>query len=69
MYFRKRLPQDGKLQFKPQPKNEDDVDIDVRFSVFQKEGERVVMRLLAAGPDLGLEQIGLDKDYDNLVTA
>ena len=28
------------------------------------------MRLLAAGPDLGLEQIGLDKeDYDNLVTA
>ena len=35
-----------------------------------KEGERVVMRLLAAGPDLGLEQIGLDKeDYDNLVAA
>ena len=28
------------------------------------------MRLLAAGPDLGLEQIGLDKeDYDNLVAA
>ena len=68
----KRLPQDGKLQFKnPQPKNEDDLDIDVRFSVIPaKEGERVVMRLLAAGPDLGLEQIGLDKeDYDNLVTA
>ena len=68
----KRLPQDGKLQFKnPQPKNEDDVDIDVRFSVIPaKEGERVVMRLLAAGPDLGLEQIGLDKeDYDNLVAA
>ena len=68
----KRLPQDGKLQFQnPQPKNEDDVDIDVRFSVIPaKEGERVVMRLLAAGPDLGLEQIGLDKDdYDNLVTA
>ena len=68
----KRLPQDGKLQFKnPTPKNEDDVDIDVRFSVIPaKEGERVVMRLLAAGPDLGLEQIGLDKDdYDNLVTA
>ena len=43
----KRLPQDGKLQFKnPQPKNEDDVDIDVRFSVIPaKEGERVVMRL------------------------
>ena len=68
----KRLPQDGKLQFKnPTPKNEDDVDIDVRFSVIPaKEGERVVMRLLAAGPDLGLEQIGLDKeDYDKLVTA
>ena len=68
----KRLPQDGKLQFKnPKPKNEDDVDIDVRFSVIPaKEGERVVMRLLAAGPDLGLEQIGLDKeDYDKLVTA
>ena len=68
----KRLPQDGKLQFKnPKPKNEDDVDIDVRFSVIPaKEGERVVMRLLAAGPDLGLEQIGLDKeDYDNLVAA
>ena len=68
----KRLPQDGKLQFKnPSPKNEDDVDIDVRFSVIPaKEGERVVMRLLAAGPDLGLEQIGLDKeDYDKLVSA
>jgi type IV pilus assembly protein PilB len=68
----KRLPQDGKLQFKnPTPKNEDDIDIDVRFSVIPaKEGERVVMRLLAAGPDLGLEQIGLDKeDYDNLVAA
>ena len=68
----KRLPQDGKLQFKnPNPKNEDDVDIDVRFSVIPaKEGERVVMRLLAAGPDLGLEQIGLDKeDYDKLVAA
>jgi type IV pilus assembly protein PilB len=68
----KRLPQDGKLQFKnPKPKNEDDVDIDVRFSVIPaKEGERVVMRLLAAGPDLSLEQIGLDKeDYDNLVAA
>ena len=68
----KRLPQDGKLQFKnPTPKNEDDVDIDVRFSVIPaKEGERVVMRLLAAGPDLGLEQIGLDEeDYNNLVTA
>ena len=68
----KRLPQDGKLQFKnPTPKNEDDVDIDVRFSVIPaKEGERVVMRLLAAGPDLGLEQIGLDKeDYDKLVAA
>ena len=66
----KRLPQDGKLQFKnPKPKNEDDVDIDVRFSVIPaKEGERVVMRLLAAGPDLGLEQIGLDKeDYDKLL--
>ena len=68
----KRLPQDGKLQFKnPNPKNEDDLDIDVRFSVIPaKEGERVVMRLLAAGPDLGLEQIGLDKeDYDKLVAA
>ena len=68
----KRLPQDGKLQFKnPAPKTEDDIDIDVRFSVIPaKEGERVVMRLLAAGPDLGLEQIGLDPDdYDKLVNA
>ena len=68
----RRLPQDGKLQFKnPKPKTEDDIDIDVRFSVIPaKEGERVVMRLLAAGPDLGLEQIGLEKqDYDNLVSA
>jgi type IV pilus assembly protein PilB len=68
----KRLPQDGKLKFKnPKPKSEDDVDIDVRFSVIPaKEGERVVMRLLAAGPDLALEQIGLDPDdYDKLITA
>jgi type IV pilus assembly protein PilB len=68
----RRLPQDGKLQFKnPKPKNLDDEDIDVRFSVLPaKEGERVVMRLLAAGPDLGLEQIGLDpQDYNKLVSA
>jgi len=68
----RRLPQDGKLQFKnPKPKSQDDVDIDVRFSVIPaKEGERVVMRLLAAGPDLGLEQIGLEKqNYDDLVAA
>ena len=68
----RRLPQDGKLQFKnPRPTSEDDVDIDVRFSVIPaKEGERVVMRILQAGPDLGLEQIGLEKkDYDNLITA
>ena len=68
----RRLPQDGKLQFKnPRPLSEDDVDIDVRFSVIPaKEGERVVMRILQAGPDLGLEQIGLEKkDYDNLITA
>ena len=68
----RRLPQDGKLQFKnPRPRSADDEDIDVRFSVLPaKEGERVVMRLLAAGPDLGLEQIGLDEaDYKNLVTA
>jgi type IV pilus assembly protein PilB len=68
----RRLPQDGKLQFKnPNPTNVDDEDIDVRFSVLPaKEGERVVMRLLAAGPDLALEQIGFaDEDYKNLVTA
>ena len=68
----KRLPQDGKLKCKnPTPKSDDDVDIDVRFSVIPaKEGERVVMRLLAAGPDLALEQIGLDPDdYDKLITA
>ena len=68
----RRLPQDGKLQFKnPKPKSVDDEDIDVRISCLPaKEGERVVMRLLAAGPDLGLEQIGLDpEDYKNLVSA
>ena len=68
----RRLPQDGKLQFKnPRPANDDDIDIDVRFSVIPaKEGERVVMRILQAGPDLGLEQIGLEKrDYDNLISA
>ena len=68
----RRLPQDGKLQFKnPKPKSADDEDIDVRFSCLPaKEGERVVMRLLAAGPDLGLEQIGLDPDdYKNLVNS
>jgi type IV pilus assembly protein PilB len=68
----RRLPQDGKLQFKnPRPLNDDDIDIDVRFSVIPaKEGERVVMRILSAGPDLGLEQIGLEKqDYENLISA
>ena len=64
----KRLPQDGNYSLKSTPKNEDDVDIDVRFSVIPaKEGEGS-NAFIVAGPDLGLEQIGLDEeDYDNLV--
>ena len=68
----KRLPQDGQLQFKnPAPKSLDDEEIDVRFNVLpSKNGERVVMRILAGSPDLSLDQVGFQpEDYKKLINA
>jgi len=68
----KRLPQDGQLQFKnPNPRSIDDTEIDVRFNVLpSKNGERVVMRILAGSPDLELDQVGFQEDdYKKLISA
>ena len=68
----RRLPQDGQLQFKnPNPRSINDVEIDVRFNVLpSKNGERVVMRILAGSPDLSLDQLGFQvDDYKKLISA
>ena len=63
----RRLPQDGAITFKG-PRNE---DIDFRFNIMPtKNGERIVMRLLAGDPALSLDKLGFDKnDYKKIIDA
>ena len=63
----RRLPQDGAITFKG-PRSE---DIDFRFSILPtKNGERIVMRILAGDPALSLDKIGFDKnDYLKIIDA
>ena len=63
----KRLPQDGAITIKDEKNN----DIDFRFSsVPTKNGERIVMRILAGDSTLSLDSIGLDpRDYQKVVDA
>ncbi|QWD95958.1 GspE/PulE family protein [Polynucleobacter sp. MG-6-Vaara-E2] len=63
----KRLPQDGAITIKDDKNN----DIDFRFStVPTKNGERIVMRILAGDSTLSLDSIGLDsKDYQKVIDA
>lgn len=63
----RRLPQDGAITFKG-PRNE---DIDFRFNIMPtKNGERIVMRILAGDPALSLDKLGFDKnDYQKIIDA
>jgi type IV pilus assembly protein PilB len=63
----KRLPQDGAITIKDDKNN----DIDFRFSaVPTKNGERIVMRILAGDSTLSLDSIGLDpQDYQKVMEA
>lgn len=63
----KRLPQDGAITIKDKNGNE----IDFRFNVMPtKNGERIVMRILAGDPALSLDKIGFDpEDYKKVIDA
>ena len=63
----KRLPQDGAITIKDGKGGE----VDFRFSVMPtKNGERIVMRILAGDPALSLDKIGFDpEDYEKVVAA
>lgn len=62
----KRKPQDGKIKFKKYGP----LDIELRVATIPTAGgvEDVVMRILAAGEPIKLEQLGLSpRNYDNLI--
>ena len=63
----KRLPQDGAITIKDNDGNE----VDFRFNVMPtKNGERIVMRILAGDPALSLDKIGFDPDdYTKVIDA
>lgn len=63
----KRLPQDGAITIKDKNGNE----VDFRFNVMPtKNGERIVMRILAGDPALSLDKIGFDpEDYKKVIDA
>jgi type IV pilus assembly protein PilB len=63
----KRLPQDGAITIKDLDRNE----VDFRFNVMPtKNGERIVMRILAGDPALSLDKIGFDpEDYKKVIDA
>ena len=63
----KRLPQDGAITIK----DADGSEVDFRFNVMPtKNGERIVMRILAGDPALSLDKIGFDpEDYKKVIDA
>ena len=63
----KRLPQDGAITYKEASGRE----VDFRFNVMPtKNGERIVMRILAGDPALSLDKIGFDpQDYEKVIDA
>jgi type IV pilus assembly protein PilB len=63
----KRMAQDGAITIT----DEYGKDTDFRFSLIPtKNGERIVMRILASNPDLSLEKIGFDPgDYQKVIDA
>ncbi len=63
----RRLPQDGAITIKDRNGGE----VDFRFNVMPtKNGERIVMRILAGDPALSLSKIGFDpEDYKKVIDA
>ena len=65
----RRLPQDGAITIKDPMGGKDDIDF--RFNIMPtKNGERIVMRILAGNPALSLEKLGFDPDdYNKIIDA
>ncbi len=65
----RRLPQDGAITIKDPMGGPDDIDF--RFNIMPtKNGERIVMRILAGNPALSLEKLGFDPgDYEKIIDA
>jgi type IV pilus assembly protein PilB len=65
----RRLPQDGSITKKDPSGGKDDIDF--RFSIMPtKNGERIVMRILAGDPALSLDKLGFDPvDYAKIIDA
>jgi len=65
----RRLPQDGAITIKDPMGGKDDIDF--RFNIMPtKNGERIVMRILAGNPALSLDKLGFDPgDYQKIIDA
>jgi type IV pilus assembly protein PilB len=65
----RRLPQDGAITIKDPMGGKDDIDF--RFNIMPtKNGERIVMRILAGNPALSLDKLGFDpNDYIKIIDA
>ena len=65
----RRLPQDGAITIKDPMGGKDDIDF--RFNIMPtKNGERIVMRILAGNPALSLDKLGFDPDdYEKIIDA
>lgn len=65
----RRLPQDGAITIKDPMGGKDDIDF--RFNIMPtKNGERIVMRILAGNPALSLDKLGFDpNDYNKIIDA
>lgn len=65
----RRLPQDGAITIKDPMGGRDDIDF--RFNIMPtKNGERIVMRILAGNPALSLDKLGFDpNDYNKIIDA
>lgn len=65
----RRLPQDGAITIKDPLGGKDDIDF--RFNIMPtKNGERIVMRILAGDPALSLDKLGFDPDdYNKIIDS
>ena len=65
----RRLPQDGAITIKDPMGGKDDIDF--RFNIMPtKNGERIVMRILAGNLALSLDKLGFDpNDYNKIIDA
>lgn len=65
----RRLPQDGAITIRDPNGGKDDIDF--RFNIMPtKNGERIVMRILAGDPALSLDKLGFDPDdYNKIIDS